>query len=159
MSNRYRTFLIHNHIQIGSIGSKVMAVLLNRWILPVEEVQLGKVCAHPAKQACLRNTYGWKSCDTNPTCISHSNWSFQVCCSILGPRASGEDNWEKGSQQILYSSAMGSKQPLSFDIPKTGNSATTAHKGKQYVIELLFQLVLKYWNCIFQIICLLKGAF
>ena len=31
-------------------GSKVMAILLNGWILPVGGVALGRVCAQPAKQ-------------------------------------------------------------------------------------------------------------
>ena len=35
-------------------GSKVTAILLNGWILPVGGVASGRVCAQPAKQACLR---------------------------------------------------------------------------------------------------------
>ena len=34
-------------------GSKVTAILLNGWILPVVGVVSGRVCAQPAKQACL----------------------------------------------------------------------------------------------------------
>ena len=34
-------------------GSKVTAILLNGWILPVVGVANGRVCAQPAKQACF----------------------------------------------------------------------------------------------------------
>ena len=35
-------------------GSKVTAILLNLWILPVGGVASGRVCAQPAKQACFK---------------------------------------------------------------------------------------------------------
>ena len=37
-------------------GSKVLAVLLNWWILPVGGVASGRVCAQPAQQACFTIT-------------------------------------------------------------------------------------------------------
>ena len=33
-------------------GSEVTAFLLNGWILPVDKLALGRVCAQSAKQAC-----------------------------------------------------------------------------------------------------------
>ena len=40
-------------------GSKVTAILLNGWILPVGGVASGRVCAQPAKQACYQqDRYG-----------------------------------------------------------------------------------------------------
>ena len=36
-------------------GSKVTVILLNRWIFPVGEVSLGRVCAQPAKHASYLN--------------------------------------------------------------------------------------------------------
>ena len=36
-------------------GSKVTAILLNRWILSIGGVALERVCVQPAKQACLMN--------------------------------------------------------------------------------------------------------
>ena len=41
--------------QNRTTGSKVTAILLNGWILPVGGVASGKVCAQPAKQACFYN--------------------------------------------------------------------------------------------------------
>ena len=34
-------------------GSKVTAILLNGWILPIGGASSGRVCAQPAKQACF----------------------------------------------------------------------------------------------------------
>ena len=34
-------------------GSKVMAIWLNGWILPVGGASSGRVCVEPAKQACF----------------------------------------------------------------------------------------------------------
>ena len=39
---------------ISIIGSKGVAILLNRYILPFGGVTLGRVCVQPAKQACLQ---------------------------------------------------------------------------------------------------------
>ena len=44
-----------------NIGSKVMAILMNGLILPVGGVALGRVCAQPVKQACLRESYTFQS--------------------------------------------------------------------------------------------------
>ena len=39
--------------QTDIAGSKVTAILLNGWILPIGGASLGRVCAQPAKQACF----------------------------------------------------------------------------------------------------------
>ena len=35
-------------------GSKVTAILMKGWILPIGGVASGRVCAQPAKQACFQ---------------------------------------------------------------------------------------------------------
>ena len=45
----------------GITGSKVTAILLNGWVLPVGAVALGRVCAQPAKQACFHIAAGLMS--------------------------------------------------------------------------------------------------
>ena len=54
-----------------------MAILLNGWILPVGGVASGRVCAQPAKQACL---------DEYTLMPKHVKPALQLCSVHGGPQ-------------------------------------------------------------------------
>ena len=57
-------------------GSKVMAILLNWWILPVGGVPSGMVCVQPSKQDCFHSNRVFNN--TNTICNCYQGLKLKI---------------------------------------------------------------------------------